>query len=99
MSGLLLIDNGHQKMYLPVFCTDRELAYAVLCDAMDEWSRMDRDSPWRDAVAFYEIAERLGRERTGCDGCFIGPEAVGKGEDERFVFEADFPKQRIVPVR
>jgi len=86
-------------MYLPVFCTDRELVHAVLCEAMDEWSRMNRDSPFRDAVAFYEIAKRLGMKRTGCAGCFIGPEAVRKGADEQFVFEADFPMQRIVSVR
>lgn len=106
--GLLLIDNGHQQMYLPVFCADRELVHVVLCDAMNEWSGKEQQSRRNSAVAFFGIADDLGRERFGCEGCFIGPEAVsalGCGNEEDavsragYVFAADFEGKQIVTVK
>jgi len=99
MSGLLHIDNGLTKMYLPVFCDDRDAVYAVLCDAMNEWNRRREQDRKQDAVSFFQIANALGRERLGCEGCFIGPEAVHYSDGQEFVFAADCENGQIVIVR
>lgn len=98
-AGLFLHQNYHQQMYLPIFCADRELVFDILCVAMDAWKKREQHTPRDDAFDFYMIAEQLGRTRTGCEGCFIGPEAVRYSDEAQYVFTADYENGRIVRIR
>jgi hypothetical protein len=110
--GLLFINNGHQDMYLPIFCKDRELAYSVLNDAMKKWVESEKRDHWNYATSFHRIVDKLGTERrgTGPHDCplFLSLEAVSQQcfggvdsacKDADYIFAVDFENQKIVTLK
>lgn len=105
--GLLFINNGHHDMYLPIFNEKRELVLSVLTDAVKKWGEPDRKSQERDSIDFYQIADALGRQRSGSH-LFLGAEAVSPQclggvesacEDALFIFAVDFEKRKIIALK
>jgi len=89
---------------VPIFCSDRELVYAVLTEAMEIWLNTAKSGVFINTLAFYRSAESMGRKRINAP-IFIGPESIPYSTPEKdiqnasYAFRVDFENGRIETVK